>query len=126
MGVNAMESIKLFDSELKLMELIWPRAPVSAKELARLAAEEIGWNKNTTYTILKKLASKGAIARQDPDFICTPLISKEQVQQDEADTLINKLFAGSRKAFFSSFLSKETLSKDEIAELKRMIEKHGE
>ncbi|MEI6603641.1 MAG: BlaI/MecI/CopY family transcriptional regulator [Clostridia bacterium] len=121
-----MESIKLFDSELKLMELIWPRAPVSAKELARLAAEEIGWNKNTTYTILKKLASKGAIARQDPDFICTPLISKEQVQQDEADTLINKLFAGSRKAFFSSFLSKETLSKDEIAELKRMIEKHGE
>ena len=121
-----MEQIKLFDSELKLMELIWPRFPISAKEISILANEEIGWNKNTTYTILKKLVAKNALRRDEPDFICTPLITKEQVQRDEAGTLINKLFDSSKKAFFSSFIGKEKLSKDEIDELKRIIEKHGE
>ena len=29
---------KLFDSELKVMELIWEREPVSAKELSLLTA----------------------------------------------------------------------------------------
>ena len=121
-----MEQIKLFDSELKLMELIWPHTCISAKEVSILAAKEIGWNKNTTYTILKKLVAKDAIKRVEPDFMCTALISKEQVQQDEAGTLINKLFDGSKKAFFSAFIGKEKLSKDEIDELKRIIEKHGE
>ncbi len=121
-----MENIKLFESELKLMELIWSSSPISAKDLSILAADKIGWNKNTTYTILKKLVFKNAVRREDPNFICTPIISKEKVQKEEAETLISKLFDGSRKAFFSSFLSKEKLSNDEIAELKRIIEKNGE
>ncbi|MCI6729486.1 MAG: BlaI/MecI/CopY family transcriptional regulator, partial [Clostridiales bacterium] len=37
------------------MELIWDNAPIHAKDVALLAAERIGWNKNTTYTVLKKL-----------------------------------------------------------------------
>ena len=44
---------KLFDSELKVMELIWAHEPISAKELSVLADQEFGWNKNTTYTVIK-------------------------------------------------------------------------
>ena len=36
---------KLFDSELKVMELIWAHEPISAKELSVLADQEFGWNK---------------------------------------------------------------------------------
>ena len=43
-----MDSIKLFDGELKLMELLWANEPVSAKQLSILAEDRIGWNKNTT------------------------------------------------------------------------------
>ena len=42
--------LHLFDSELRLMELVWAKAPVSARELSLLAAEALDWNKNTTYT----------------------------------------------------------------------------
>ena len=45
---------KLFDSELKVMELIWAHEPISAKELSVLAEGEYSWNKNTTYTVIKK------------------------------------------------------------------------
>ena len=52
---------KLFESESKVMEIIWDRGPVSAKEISLIAADTIGWNKNTTYTVIKKLEAKGFI-----------------------------------------------------------------
>lgn len=121
-----MEKLKLFDSELRLMELVWDNAPVSAKELTQLAEKQIGWNKNTTYTVLKKLVEKSAVKRDEPNFICTPLVTREQLQQSETNNLIDKLYNGSRKAFFSAFIGKEKLTADEIAELKRIIEKSDE
>ena len=75
---------KLFDSEAKVMEIIWNRGPLSAKEISLIAADSIGWNKNTTYTVIKKLESKGFIKRTDPGFICTPLVSQEEMQKKEA------------------------------------------
>ncbi|HWQ79050.1 MAG TPA: BlaI/MecI/CopY family transcriptional regulator [Anaerovoracaceae bacterium] len=118
-----MDSIKLFDGELKLMELLWVNEPVSAKQLSMLAEDRIGWNKNTTYTVIKKLMNKKVILRTEPNFICSSLIKKEDVVKAETDSLIEKLCNGSRKAFFAAFLQDENLSKEDIAELKAMIEK---
>ncbi len=112
----------LFDSELRLMELVWAREPITAKELSLLAAEDFGWNKNTTYTVLKKLVEKGILRRDEPNFLCTALIKREQVQKAETKSLIDKLYHGSRRAFFSSFLREEDLSKEELEELRAMIE----
>lgn len=114
--------IKLFDSELKIMDIVWERAPVSAKELSVIAADTIGWNKNTTYTIIKKLIEKKVLLRTEPCFICTALIKKKDVQKAETKNLIDKLYNGSKKAFFSAFID-ENLSDAELDELKAMIEK---
>lgn len=114
---------KLFDSEAKVMEILWERGPLSAKEISLIAAETIGWNKNTTYTIIKKLEAKGFIRRDDPGFICTPLVSQEQVQKQETESLINKFFGGSKKALFSALFEKEDLTDEQVEELQRLIDK---
>lgn len=114
---------KLFDSEAKVMEIIWAKAPISAKEISLIAADTIGWNKNTTYTIIKKLAAKGFIKRDDPGFICTYLISQNEVQKKETETFVKKVFGGSRRALFSALLENEPLSDDELDELRRLIDK---
>ena len=113
---------KLFESEAKVMEIIWANAPISAKDISLIAAEKIGWNKNTTYTVVKKLEAKGLIKRQDPGFICTPLISQNQMQKVEAVSLVKKVFGGSRKALFSALLEDEPLSDEEIKELRKLID----
>ena len=115
--------MKLFDSEMKIMELIWRKEPVSAKELSVLARDEIGWNKNTTYTVIKKVVEKGYVKREDPDFICTSLISKEEIRGSETRSLVDRLFGGSKKALFSALLEDEDLTDEDIAELREMIEK---
>lgn len=114
---------KLFDSEAKVMEIIWERNPISAKEISVIAADSIGWNKNTTYTVIKKLEAKGYICREDPGFICTPLVSRSQMQKVEVLSLLKKVFGGSRKALFSALLEDESISEEEINELKVMIDK---
>ena len=114
---------KLFDSEVKVMEIIWEMAPVSAKEVSLIAAERIGWNKNTTYTVIKKCEAKGILHREEPGFICTSCISREEVCRSETRGLIDKLFGGSRRALFSALLEDEELSTEELDELRAMIEK---
>ena len=114
---------KLFDSEAKVMEILWEKGAIPAKEVSLIAADTIGWNKNTTYTVIKKLEAKGFIRRDEPGFICTPLVSREEIQKNEASSLLNKVFGGSRKALFSALLEDEKLSAEEIKELKDLIDK---
>ncbi|GAA0386006.1 BlaI/MecI/CopY family transcriptional regulator [Paenibacillus motobuensis] len=90
--------MKLFDAELKVMEVLWSQGPLAAGQLAKILTDEIGWNRNTTYTVIKKLVDKGAVQRTDPNFICEALVSKEQVQ--ETIGLINKMFNGSTEFLF--------------------------
>lgn len=113
---------KLFDSQAKVMKILWEKGPLSAKEISLIAAASIGWNKNTTYTVIKKLEAKGFIRRDDPGFICTPLISQAEMQKTEARSLLNRMFGGSRKALFSALLDDEPLSEREISELRQLIE----
>ena len=114
---------KLFDSEFKIMELIWANEPISAKKLSVLADKEFSWNKNTTYTVVKKIEAKGYIKRTDPGFVCTSLISRADVCKNETKGLIDKLFKGSRKALFSALIEDENLTRDEIDELRDLINK---
>lgn len=43
---------KLLDSELKGMDILWKEGGVLAKYIAQVLAKELGWNKNTTYTLI--------------------------------------------------------------------------
>ena len=114
--------MKIYDSELKVMEFLWRDGELTAGQLAKLLKGAIGWNRNTTYTVIKKLVDKKAVERIEPKFLCRALITKEQVQQNEAVELGNKLFDGSADAFLSAFLSGKDLSDDEISRLKNIVE----
>ena len=51
-------AIKLFDSELKVMDVLWKEGDKTAKQISDILKEEIGWNMNTTYTVIKKCIAK--------------------------------------------------------------------
>ena len=114
--------VKLFDSELKVMEVLWEQGPKTAKEVVDILSARIGWNKNTTYTVIKKCIEKGAIERGEPGFLCTPLVTRDEVARSETEQLIDKMFGGSSELFFSSFLKNQGLSEADAVRLARMIE----
>jgi len=114
--------IKVFDSELKVMEALWKEGDLSAGQLAKILKEQTGWNRNTTYTVIKKLIDKGAILRREPNFYCRAAITKEQVQQNEATELIGKLFDGSAGMFLSAFFCDKELPESEINRLRQIVD----
>lgn len=113
--------IKLFDSELKVMCVLWNEGDTTAKHISDVLKEETGWNMNTTYTLIKRCIQKGAIERSEPHFMCHALISKEEVQEAETTELVNKIYDGSVDKLFSALLSRKKLSAEQIAKLKQIV-----
>ncbi len=113
--------IKLFDSELKVMDVLWREGDTPAKLIAKALTEELGWNVNTTYTLIKRCMKKGAIERSEPNFMCHALVPKEAVQEAETNELINKVYDGSVDKLFSALLGRKQLSKEQIDKLKQII-----
>lgn len=114
--------IKLFDSELKVMSVLWREGDVTAKHISDVLKEEIGWNMNTTYTLIKRCIKKGAIERSEPNFMCHALVPKEEVQEAETNELINKIYDGSIDKLFASLLGRKKLTVEQIERLKLLVE----
>lgn len=113
---------KLFDSERRVMETLWQHGDLTAKELSQKLAETAGWNKNTTYTVVKKCVEKGFIDRQEPGFRCHALLTQAQAQQQEAGDLVDKVFSGSPSRLFASLLGGGRIDKAEIDRLRKLID----
>ena len=117
-----MEDFILFDSEYKLMEIVWENEPVRSGDIVKICLEKFDWKKSTTYTVLKKLGEKGVL--KNDDAVVTSLIAKEQVQEIQSEQMVNKSFGGSLPAFVSAFLKNSSLTKEEAEELMGLISEH--
>lgn len=114
-------SVKLFDSELRVMDVLWRGGDQTAKRISDILKAEIGWNMNTTYTVIKKCIAKGAVERIEPNFMCRALIAKEAVQEAETNELIGKLYDGSVDKLFAALLGRKKLTPGQIERLKRIV-----
>lgn len=114
-------NIKLFDSEMKVMDVLWKDGEMRARDIAERLKREVGWSKTTTYTVIKKCLEKGAIARHDPHFVCRPLVMKEQVQEHETMELIEKMYDGEPDRLIAALIGSGKLSAAELRRLKELI-----
>mgnify|MGYP001104365729 CR=1 FL=1 len=114
-------NVKLFDSELKVMDVLWREGDTTAKHISNVLTEEVGWNMNTTYTLIKRCIKKGAIERSEPNFMCHALIPKEDVQEAETNELINKIYDGSADKLFAALLGRKKLTAKQIEELRQIV-----
>lgn len=119
--VAIMKDLRLHEGELNVMELLWSNKALAAKDISKIIKEYIGWKKNTTYTVIKRLIEKGAITREDPGFICRANVSKKKVQEIETKALLNKLYNGSVSQFITEYLVNQKLSSDDLAALEFAI-----
>lgn len=113
---------RIYDSELRILEILWTRGGLPAKEIAVIAAGQVGWSKTTTYTVLKKCVEKGLLRRTDPGFFCCALVSREDVQKQETRELIDRMYGGQADRLVASLLDGKTLNSQEIERLRSLVE----
>lgn len=116
-----MDERKLGAVETRFAELIWQNEPIPSGALVRVCEEELGWKKSTTYTVLKKLCQRGIFRNEGGEV--ASLISREEFYALQSRRFVEESFDGSLPAFIAAFSSGKALTAQEIAEIRRMIDK---
>lgn len=107
--------------ESRFAELVWDHAPVSTGELVRLCGEELGWKRTTTYTVLKKFIERGIFDNQNRQVVV--IVSREEFYAKQSEQYVERSFGGSLPGFLAAFTSRKQLTDEEIAEIRRIIER---
>lgn len=112
---------RISDSDIKVMEVLWENGDVSAKEIATKLQDKVGWSKTTTYTVIKSCIKKGFIRRDDPNFVCHALKTLNEVRKNETQSLIDRIFSGSKDQLITQLVCEENLSKKDLELLRKII-----
>ena len=104
----------IFKSELNVMEVLWASGDMTAKEISLILTDTIGWNKATTYTIIKRLVEKGLIQRLGFDFTCHATITREDAVRIEFEVLAEKMFGGSSKKLIEALLFAQKIEPENL------------
>ena len=116
--------LKLCESDFRFMCIVWNNEPVSSHDLVVKCADELGWKKSTTYTVLKKLSEKGFAKNENS--VISSLVPKGEVQQYASNQFVENSFGGSLPTFLASFFNGKKISDKEAEELKSLIDNYTE
>ena len=119
-----MEELRLGAVESQFADIIWNEEPVSSGELVKVCEKELWWKKSTTYTMLKRLCERGIF--QNEKGTVTALMTKAEFSAAQSEKFVEDTFEGSLPAFFAAFTTRKKLSKEEIEEIRQMIDSYGE
>lgn len=115
-----MAEIQLGVIEARFADMIWEHEPVTSSALVKLAAEVFEWKRTTTHTVLKRLCEKGLF--ENNKGTVTSVISREQFHAMQSRKFVEDTFDGSLPAFIAAFTKDGTLTAEEAAEIRRMID----
>ncbi len=119
-----MSDIQLGVIEAKFADIIWQNEPIQSSELVKRSESELGWKKSTTFTVLRRLSEKGIF--QNNGGMVTSLISRDEFYSMQSEKFVEDTFGGSLPAFLAAFTKRKALTKEELFELRRMVEEYEE
>ena len=119
----AQRNINISEAELEVMKVIWnEKRPVTSLDICE-AFETKGWKKTTIGTFLTRLVEKGALSaeKQGKLYYYTPLISQKDYRKSQTKNLISSLYGGSIKDFAVSLFEEQSISDEDLKELKAIF-----
>ncbi|MCW6677648.1 BlaI/MecI/CopY family transcriptional regulator [Anaerococcus sp. NML200574] len=120
------------DGELMVMELLWQgdvldeNGEIKAIDLAKVLKDRYKTSKTSAYTFFGRLIDKGAISRRYPNYTISVSVSREDALYDKQKEVFNKLFKGSLLNMCKTFLTNEKISKEELDEMRKLIDSFDE
>ena len=113
---------KISTTEWKVMEILWSKPNLLASDVVRELLYT-KWSDRTIKTLLARLVEKGILSyeKEGRSYRYFPLISKNECIKKEKQDFINKIFNGSNREFITSFIKNERLNKEEIRELRELL-----
>ena len=120
------EKHQLGELQMAIMRVLWNHKEATAGEVHQALVKERGLAPTTIATMLKKMEVKGIVTHRTEgrSFVYQPTINEKDVKQSMVTELVNRVFRGNVSALVNHLLTDQEIEKDEIQQLKQMIEKH--
>lgn len=117
--------IRISQSELDVMDVLWADSPLGASEVAGRLAESKDWNIRTIKTLLSRLVEKGALSTETEGrrYLYAPLISKDSYAASATRRLSDRLFGGRAAPLVMHLAKDDGLTPSDIAELETLLAK---
>ena len=119
-----MDTPKIFESEYRFCLILWDNEPINSTRLVQLAKQQLGWSKATTYTVIRRLSERGVVRNENA--IVSAIISKEDAQKARLEEMMDETFEGSMPAFIAAFSRSKKLSREDVDQLKALIDRFEE
>lgn len=116
---------KLNESEWPVLDLLWEKGPLSAKEIIAVLGPGQDWHPSTVKTLLGRLVAKGAISQEQGNkvYVYQAKISREDCIEVESKSLVDRLFKGSASSMVSALIQNQDLNKHDLEELRSLIDR---
>ncbi|REJ88647.1 MAG: BlaI/MecI/CopY family transcriptional regulator [Planctomycetota bacterium] len=110
--------------ELQILRILWDLGPSPVRDIhARLEAEK-DTNYSTTVKMLAVMRQKGLVTRDEErqPHVYRAALTRQKAGKKMLRDLIDKVYEGSAMSLVLQSLSSGRASRDELAEIRRMIE----
>ncbi|MFE4814677.1 penicillinase repressor BlaI [Peribacillus simplex] len=113
------------ESEWEIMNVLWDKAPQTANDIIVSLQESTHWKPKTMRTLLDRLVQKDVVGVNKNLRVYTfyPLYTQEECQRAETESFINRIYGGTLKSMLVQFIQEDTLSDDDINELRFILNK---
>lgn len=118
---------KISEAEWEVMKALWARSPQTANELAEALAPANEWNPLTVKTLINRLVAKGVVGytKEGRAFQFRPLLKESECVLAATASFLERVFNGSINPMLTHLVQHKKLSREQIAELKRILEEEG-
>jgi len=118
------QPVPISEAESVVMEVIWAKNPILTEDVIAALEPNGKWQEATVKTLLNRLLKKGAVkARKDQRrYLYSPVLTRDQWLANESRGFLDRMFDGRVAPLVSYFSQQKKLSKNDIEELKRVIE----
>ncbi|WP_412971332.1 BlaI/MecI/CopY family transcriptional regulator [Glaciecola sp. MF2-115] len=115
---------EISDTEYEVISVIWDAHPATAKDILERLNTTKEFHPKTVNTLLNRLVKKQAISYQKDGraFKYSPLIEKENYVKRKCQHFLSKMFDGKVSPLVANFASHDILKKDDIEDLKKLIQ----
>lgn len=115
---------ELSAAEWHVMESLWADSPKVGSRIVADLKESVGWSRSTTLTMLKRMSDKGLISCEDGAGMKSyrPLLERKEAVQKETQSFLDRVYHGSLSLLVNHFVEKESLSREELAELRKILD----
>lgn len=125
-GINMEKNIpSISESEWEIMNVLWDKAPQTANDIILSLQESTAWKPKTIRTLLDRLVQKDVVGVNKNLRVYTfyPLYTQEECQRAETESFIKRIYGGTLKSMLAQFIQEDTLSDDDINELRFILDK---